>query len=110
PFDPEVEQPITLSAVTRLPFLGRRVSPATVYRWCRRGVRAIRRETIVIGTTTYTSKEALKRFIAKTSAAPVSPAPADAGQGEAPMAAVPKPATAKTVGEARRELGAAGVR
>src|SRR5262245_53252899 len=61
-------------AARRLPRLrsGRPVSPATLWRWASRGVRArdgqpVRLETIKIGGTTCTSLEALARFFARLS-------------------------------------------
>ena len=41
---------------------GKRVHISAVYRWIQRGVQGVRLESIRIGGTTYTSKEALQRF------------------------------------------------
>ena len=41
---------------------GKRVHVSAVYRWLLRGIRGIRLESLKIGGTTYTSKEALQRF------------------------------------------------
>lgn len=41
---------------------GKKIHTSTVWRWTRRGLRGIRLETLRIGGTTYTSKEALQRF------------------------------------------------
>jgi hypothetical protein len=41
---------------------------ATVWRWVLRGVRGIKLETIVVGAMRYTSREAIERFIAQTTA------------------------------------------
>ena len=42
---------------------GKRLHISTVYRWAQRGVRdGIRLETLRIGGTTYTSRQALQRF------------------------------------------------
>ena len=41
---------------------GKRVHISAVYRWVQRGVRGVRLESIRIGGTTYTSREALQRF------------------------------------------------
>jgi len=52
---------------------GKRVHISAVYRWLLRGIRGIRLESLKIGGTTYTSKEALQRFadrLSNTSHAP----------------------------------------
>lgn len=41
---------------------GKRLHISAVYRWARRGVRGIILETIRMGGSTYTSREALQRF------------------------------------------------
>lgn len=41
---------------------GKRVHISAVYRWVQRGVRGVRLETIRVGGTTYTSREALQSF------------------------------------------------
>ena len=41
---------------------GKRVHISAVYRWLLRGIRGVRLESLKIGGTTYTSKEALQRF------------------------------------------------
>lgn len=41
---------------------GKRVHISAVYRWLKRGVRGVCLESVSIGGTTYTSKEALQRF------------------------------------------------
>jgi hypothetical protein len=41
----------------------------TIYRWMLRGIRGIRLETVLVGGIRYTSREALERFIAATTAA-----------------------------------------
>ena len=46
---------------------GRRIHLATVYRWMSRGVRGVRLEWIRIGGHTFTSREALVRFVEATS-------------------------------------------
>jgi hypothetical protein len=40
---------------------------STLIRWCRRGVRGVKLETVVVGGRRYTSIEAIQRFIAKLS-------------------------------------------
>jgi hypothetical protein len=42
--------------------LGRPTHAATVYRWISRGLRGVRLESIRLGGTLYTSREALQRF------------------------------------------------
>ncbi len=41
---------------------GKRLHIATVYRWARHGCRGVRLETIQIGGSSFTSREALERF------------------------------------------------
>ena len=41
---------------------GRRIHISAVYRWMARGFRGVRLESVKIGGTTYTSKEAMQRF------------------------------------------------
>lgn len=41
---------------------GKRLHISAVYRWTLRGVRGVRLETVKIGGTTYTSREAIQRF------------------------------------------------
>lgn len=50
---------------------GRGLHVSTVWRWALRGVRGIRLETVLIGGIRYTSREALERFIARTTAAAI---------------------------------------
>jgi hypothetical protein len=38
-------------------------NPSTIWRWCTRGVRGVRLESIRVGGTTATSQEALARFL-----------------------------------------------
>ena len=47
---------------------GKRIHISACYRWIGRGVRGVRLESIKIGGTTYTSKEALQRFADQSSA------------------------------------------
>ena len=65
------EHLLTLSAAAReLPGpSGRGVHVATLWRWAHRGVRGIRLESVMIGGIRYTSREALERFVAATTAA-----------------------------------------
>ena len=48
---------------------GRRVNASTVARWCLRGVRGVRLESVVVGGRRYTDRAAIARFIAATTAA-----------------------------------------
>lgn len=41
---------------------------ATVWRWINRGVRGVKLETVMIGGRRFTSREALERFFASTTA------------------------------------------
>ncbi|HUY35471.1 MAG TPA: DUF1580 domain-containing protein [Pirellulales bacterium] len=61
------EETIDLAAVARS--LPGKPHPATVWRWYRNGLRGQRLETIVVGGRRYTSREALARFVAATTAA-----------------------------------------
>ena len=64
------------SAETLIPFVaarqvfpgrhGRGVSLSTLHRWKRHGVRGVRLETVLVGGVRYTSREALNRFVSKT--------------------------------------------
>ena len=47
----------------------RRNHIATIYRWTKTGVAGVHLETLVIGESRYTSKEALERFWADSTAA-----------------------------------------
>lgn len=67
PINPLIETVIPFAeAARRLPRLraGRPVSPATLWRWARHGLRNARLETVRVGGTTCTSVEALGRFFA----------------------------------------------
>lgn len=48
---------------------GRRVNVSTVIRWCLKGVRGVRLESVVVGGRRYTDRAAIARFIAATTAA-----------------------------------------
>ena len=61
------EELLTLSqAAQRLP---NRTATSTVWRWTMSGTRYGKLESIIIGGVRYTSVEALKRFIAQSTAA-----------------------------------------
>ena len=65
------EQLLTLSAAARgLPGpSGRGLHTSTIWRWSQRGVKGVRLETVLVGGVRYTSREALDRFVAATTAA-----------------------------------------
>jgi len=46
---------------------GRKLSLSTLYRWANRGLRGVRLETIQVGGTVCTSREALQRFFQRLS-------------------------------------------
>jgi transposase len=46
---------------------GRKVHISTVYRWTQRGVRGIQLESVRVGGSTYTSREAMQRFAERLS-------------------------------------------
>lgn len=52
---------------------GKRLHISAVYRWTLRGVKGIRLETVKIGGTTYTSREAIQRFSERLSGADPAP-------------------------------------
>ena len=52
---------------------GKRVHISAVYRWTSRGLQGIRLESLKVGGTTYTSKEALQRFADRLSSPTPSP-------------------------------------
>ncbi len=56
---------------------GRHPSVATLWRWCRRGIKGVRLEYIRVGRTIITSKEAIARFFEAMAAAdkPLGPTP-----------------------------------
>ncbi|HWB11540.1 MAG TPA: DUF1580 domain-containing protein [Pirellulales bacterium] len=61
------ETPLSLTEAAK--FAPGRPHLATVWRWCQRGVRGIKLETIVVGGRRFTTVEALERFITRTTAA-----------------------------------------
>lgn len=52
---------------------GKRLHVSAVYRWTLRGVKGVRLETIRVGGTTYTSREAIQRFSELLSGAALDP-------------------------------------
>lgn len=75
-----------------------RPNPSTVWRWYKRGVRGVRLETVVVGGKRFTSLQAIRRFIERSTAA------ADG----TPTVSTPK-ARARQIAQAERELDAAGI-
>jgi hypothetical protein len=70
--DPTQETLIPLLRVPRIAWLPRRrrekrLAPSTVFRWCQRGVRGVRLETLRVGGTRCTSEAALRRFFERLS-------------------------------------------
>ncbi len=66
------ESLLTLSAAAReMPNSrgGRGVNVSTLWRWVQRGSHGVRLESVMIGGIRYTSREALERFVAATTAA-----------------------------------------
>lgn len=60
---------------------GKRVHISAVYRWTLRGIKGVVLETIRVGGTRYTSREAIQRFSEQLTGAPaVLPSPAKAGR------------------------------
>jgi hypothetical protein len=89
------EDRLTLSQAARL----LRLHVGTIHRWRLRGCRGVRLETALLGGIRYTTRQALDRFVAATTAAAdgVAPAPRTPAQRERAIAA------------AERELAAAGI-
>lgn len=73
--DVEAETLVPIGAVPGL-VPGRRVNLSTVWRWCLKGVRGRRLESVAVGGRRYTSREALTRFFAPSPADPGNDAPA----------------------------------
>lgn len=66
--DTTTESVITLAEAAR-DTAGRRLHLSTVHRWRLRGVAGVKLETVLIGGRRYTSREALQRFFARSTAA-----------------------------------------
>jgi hypothetical protein len=94
------EQLLTLSAAARdLPGpSGRGLHVSTLWRWMQRGIRGVRLETCMIGGTRYTSREALERFVARTTAAADDAVPT-----------IRTPKQQRSIEAAERELAESGV-
>ncbi len=58
-----------LTAHTAARTLPTRPHHSTIYRWFRRGSRGVRLESVMLGGTRYTSREALQRFAERVTAA-----------------------------------------
>ena len=58
-----------LSPAEAARLIPKRRVPSTIWRWYRHGVRGVQLETVVIGGRRYTSREALQRFIRRTTEA-----------------------------------------
>lgn len=72
------EQPVPLAHIARrVPNSkgGRGVNVATIWRWCSRGVKGVRLETVQVGGIRMTSDEALTRFFERLTAAANGTAP-----------------------------------
>jgi hypothetical protein len=81
--------------------LGRRLSIATVWRWAKFGVRGRRLESVKVGGSFYTSREAIARFAED---------PADGATPQTPARAVRSPAQRKRdQARAAARLDAAGI-
>ena len=91
------EQTVTLTEASRI-FPGRPHS-STLWRWHQRGCRGIRLETAVIGGRRYTSREAIERFIGRTTEA----------RNGAPVNFKPSRQRQAEIAKAEAELEAAGI-
>jgi hypothetical protein len=79
----------------------RGIHVATLWRWACRGVRGVRLETVLIGGIRQTSRQALQRFIERTTAA---------ANGEAvPPAPTSSASRREAIEAAERELAAEGI-
>jgi hypothetical protein len=65
--DHETEQLVTFAEAAKL--LPGRPSCNAIWRWRTSGVRGVKLETVLVGGKRYTSREALQRFIERTTAA-----------------------------------------
>ena len=77
---------------------GRGVSPATIWRWCSRGCKGIRLESVVCGAIRFTSRAAIAKFFAATDAQ---------ANGELPALRTPKERE-RAITAAEKELESAG--
>ena len=75
---------LTLKAVAKmLPSgrAGKRVHFSTVFRWATNGVRGVKLETVKVGHTRYTTREALNAFVEHLSCADATPEPEPTPKG-----------------------------
>jgi hypothetical protein len=95
--DIAVEDLLPLNQAARV--LPGRPHISTLWRWHRRGIRGIRLETAVVGGTRYTSRQALQRFVDRTTAA---------ADGQTPPVSIDR-SRERAVARADAELDAAGI-
>jgi hypothetical protein len=81
---------------------GRKTNVSTLYRWSQSGCRGVRLETVQIGATRCTSREALQRFFERLSRA----VPESTNGGGQPALAV----SGRTVARRQRQSAEAGKR
>jgi hypothetical protein len=97
------KEPLIPIGVAARTWPGGSVSPETTWRWHARGLRGVRLETVVAGARRYTSRAAIRRFIAATTAT----ANARLGTGRLPVSLPMATAVTAEVAEAAREDGRA---
>jgi hypothetical protein len=95
--DPENESPISLSDAAKS--LPGRPNVTTIWRWRSRGIAGVRLETLCVGGRTYTTREALARFLERVTAA-------KSGQ---PIPSRSNRQRERDRSEARKQLAAAGL-
>jgi len=111
------EEILPLREAVKLPLFGKRLDLSTLYRWSTVGCRGIRLETVQVGPTRCTSKEALVRFIhALTEKAGLgksprhAPAPKDRAAAPEPVDVDRLPAhRRRQIQAAQQRLAASGV-
>jgi hypothetical protein len=86
---------------------GRQVHPSTLHRWATAGCRGVRLETIQIGGTRCTSREALQRFFERLSGPdPAGPVGSHSGPVPARRTAAQRQRDSAKAGRKLAELGA----
>lgn len=97
----DVSQETLLKVTEAAKAIPTRPSVATVWRWLAKGSRGVRLESVLIGGSRYTSKEAIGRFFEAVTRA---------GEPEGPAmpSATPRQRAA-AISRAQRELDAAGL-
>lgn len=93
----DTEQTLTMAeAAKHLPRRsgGKHPHPSTLFRWAKQGVRGVKLETIRVGVSLCTSKEAIQRFCNALSDGPLAPAQP-----------LPVPASAQREMEALSKMG-----